>query len=115
VQEDVLINTSPGAAACFRRFIGYMGGEMNKDLVLEKLRTIEDRVPLLLFWGEDDTSVSVDIGRAARDRLPCSRLVTVRGLNHTPYYENPTLFNRVLLAYMGGSLDSVSADGLTLR
>jgi 2-hydroxy-6-oxonona-2,4-dienedioate hydrolase len=114
VREDVLINTSPGAAECFRRFIGYMGGEMNNDLVLERLRTIEDRVPLLLFWGVDDTSVSVDIGRAAREKLPRSRLVTVTGLNHTPYYENPSLFNRVLLAYMHGVLDTVSAEGLTL-
>jgi pimeloyl-ACP methyl ester carboxylesterase len=114
VREDVLINTSPGAADCFRRFIDYMGSEMNNDLVLEKLRTIEDRVPLLLFWGVDDSSVSVEIGRAARERLPRSRLVTVKGLNHTPYYENPALFNRVLLAFMGGALDIVSAEGLTL-
>jgi pimeloyl-ACP methyl ester carboxylesterase len=114
VREDVLINTSPGAAACFERFIDYMAGDFNNDLVLERLPAIADRVPLLLFWGEDDSSVSVEIGRAARARLPKARLIVVQGLNHTPYYENPRLFNEVLLKFIAGALDSVHAPGLTL-
>lgn len=114
VREDVLINTSPGAAGCFDRFIGYMAGAINQDLVLERLRTIEEQVPLLLFWGVDDTSVPVDVGRAARERLPRARLVTVEGLNHTPYYEAPALFNEVLLAFIRGRLQGLSTEGLVL-
>lgn len=115
VVEDVLFNTSPGASACFDKFLTYMAGPINDDLVLERLPAIAEQVPLLLFWGVDDTSVSVDIGRAARDRLPRARLVTVEHLNHTPYYENPPLFNEVLLKFIAGRLDSVQAPGLTLR
>jgi pimeloyl-ACP methyl ester carboxylesterase len=114
VQEDVRINTSPGAAACFDKFLKYMADGINNDLVLERLRTIEDKVPLLLFWGTDDSSVNVDIGRAAHASLPKSRLITVQNLNHTPYYENPPLFNDVLLRYITGRLDGVQAPGLSL-
>jgi len=114
VREDVRINTSPGASACFDRFLRYMADGINADLVGERLRSIEDRVPLLMFWGEDDTSVSVSIGRAARASLPKARLVVVKGLNHTPYYENPPLFNEVLLRYIGGRLEGLSAPGLEL-
>jgi pimeloyl-ACP methyl ester carboxylesterase len=114
VCEDVFFNTSPGAAACFDKFLIYMADGINDDLVLERLRTIEDRVPLLLFWGVDDSSVSIEIGRAAHAKLPKSRLITVENLNHTPYYENPQLFNEVLLKFIAGKLDTVKAPGLTL-
>jgi 2-hydroxy-6-oxonona-2,4-dienedioate hydrolase len=85
VREDVLINTSPGASACFDRFLDYMANGINNDLVLERLPTIEDEVPLLLFWGSEDSSVSVQVGRAAHERLKKSRFICVDGLNHTPY------------------------------
>lgn len=114
VREDVLINTSPGASACFDRFITYMATSYNEDLVLDRLREIEDKVPLLLFWGEDDSSVSVAIGHKAREALPKSRLVCVKNINHTPYYENPTLFNDVLLKFMAGRIDDAHGQGLTL-
>ncbi|HEY0294450.1 MAG TPA: alpha/beta fold hydrolase [Bordetella sp.] len=114
VVEDVRINTSPGASACFDAFLAYMADGINDDLVLERLPEIAERVPLLLFWGVDDSSVSVDVGRAAHARLPKSRLITVEHLNHTPYYENPPLFNEVLLKFIAGRIDDVQAPGLTL-
>jgi 2-hydroxy-6-oxonona-2,4-dienedioate hydrolase len=114
VREDVLFNTSPGAAACFDKFLKYMADGINDELVLDRLPTIADQVPLLLFWGLEDSSVSIDIGRAAHARLPRSRLVTVEHLNHTPYYENPAVFNEVLLKFIGGQLDTVCTPGLTL-
>jgi 2-hydroxy-6-oxonona-2,4-dienedioate hydrolase len=115
VLEDIRINTSPGAAACFDKFLTYMAYDINRDLVGERLPVIADIVPLLLFWGVDDTSVSVEVGRAARAKLPKARLVTVEHLNHTPYYENPPLFNEVLLRFIDGTLDTMAAPGLTLN
>ncbi|HVO89498.1 MAG TPA: alpha/beta fold hydrolase [Casimicrobiaceae bacterium] len=114
VLEDIRINTSPGASACFDKFLTYMAYQMNQDLVGDRLHAIADRVPLLLFWGIDDTSVSVEIGRAARAKLAKSRLITVEHLNHTPYYENPPLLNEVLLRFISGTLDGVAAPRLTL-
>jgi 2-hydroxy-6-oxonona-2,4-dienedioate hydrolase len=114
VREDVLINTSPGAAACFDRFLTYMAKGFNDDLVLDRLGEIADTVPLLLFWGVNDSSVPVETGRAARARLTKSRLVCVEGLNHTPYYENPSLFNHVLVKFIVGELPAITAFGLIL-
>jgi pimeloyl-ACP methyl ester carboxylesterase len=114
VNEDILINTSPGAAACFRKFTAYMAGAINEDMVLEPLRAIEEQVPLLLFWGVDDASVPVATGRHARSQLPRARLITVDGLNHTPYYEDPQLFNRVLLAWIRGGLEAIREKGLSV-
>jgi 2-hydroxy-6-oxonona-2,4-dienedioate hydrolase len=102
VREDVLINTSPGASACFDRFLVYMLDGINNDLVLERLAGIENEVPLLLFWGSEDSSVSVQIGRAAHERLKKSRFICAEGLNHTPYFENPALFNSALLKFIQG-------------
>jgi pimeloyl-ACP methyl ester carboxylesterase len=114
VSEDVKINTSPGAAACFDRFLAYMASDFNNDLVLDRLPAIAERIPLLLFWGVDDSSVPVAVGRAAREKLPRARLVCVDHVNHTPYYENPPLFNDILLRFMRGSLESLNIRGVTL-
>jgi 2-hydroxy-6-oxonona-2,4-dienedioate hydrolase len=114
VHEDVRINTSPGAAACFDKFLTYMGSGFNDDLVLDRLPGIADAVPLLLLWGVNDSSVAVEIGRKARASLAEARLVCVEGLNHTPYYENPALFNHVLLKFIAGELAAITASGLTI-
>ncbi len=115
VREDVMINTSPGASACFDKFLDYMEERINDDLVLDGLKALDGKFPLLLFWGIDDTSVSVEIGEKARDELQSARLVKVENLNHTPYYEDPALFNDTLLRFLSGNLDSISHPGLTLR
>jgi pimeloyl-ACP methyl ester carboxylesterase len=114
VREDVMINTSPGASACFDKFLTYMGDGFNRDLVGERLAEMDGRIPLLLFWGVEDSSVPVAVGRAARDKLTKARLVCVENLNHTPYYENPPLFNDVLMRFIEGGLDEVRHPGLTL-
>jgi len=114
VREDVKINTSPGASACFDKFLTYMADGFNRDLVLDRLAAIDGRIPLLLFWGVEDSSVPVAVGRAARERLTKARLVCVENLNHTPYYENPPLFNDVLLRFIEGGLDGMQRPGITL-
>src|SRR6185437_6953817 len=111
VREDVLINTSPGAGESLGRFVDHMAAGFNGDLVSEGLAALER--PLLLLWGEEDQSVPVEIGRAARKALPRARLVTFARTNHTPYMERPELFNRVLLDFLSGKLGSYAAPELT--
>lgn len=82
--------------------------------MLERLAAIDGRIPLLLFWGVEDSSVPVAVGRAARERLTKARLVCVENLNHTPYYENPPLFHDVLLRFIEGGLEGMRQPGLTL-
>lgn len=102
VREDVAINTSPGARESFERFLNYFGTAFNEDLVLDRLAALQDRFPLLLLWGEEDKSVPVEIGRAAHQALPHSRLVVFKNTSHTPYWEHPALFNRTLLEFLRG-------------
>jgi pyruvate dehydrogenase E2 component (dihydrolipoamide acetyltransferase) len=115
VREDVLVNTSPGAAGCLSRFCGYMAERFNRDLVLDGLAALGKALPLLLVWGEEDQSVPVAVGRAARERLVDAKLVTFARTNHTPYMERPELFNRVLIDFLGGRLGSFAAPELTYR
>lgn len=106
VVEDVRVNTSPGAAESFDIFLRYFNSGFNNDLVLERLAALGDRFPLLLLWGEEDKSVPVEIGRAAHASLPRSRLAVFKRTNHTPYWEHPPLFNRVLLDFLAGRLQA---------
>jgi pimeloyl-ACP methyl ester carboxylesterase len=114
VREDVMINTSPGAWACFDKFLTYMADGFNRDLVLEPLAAIDGRTPLLLFWGVEDSSVPVARGRAARERLTKARLVCVENLNHTPYYEKSVAVQRCAAALHRGRARWDTATGLTL-
>lgn len=113
VREDVLVNTSPGARECLDRFCGYMAERFNQDLVLDGLAALGKTPPLLLLWGEEDQSVPVAVGRAARERLRDAKLVTFARTNHTPYMERPELFNRVLTDFLAGRLGSFAAPELT--
>jgi pimeloyl-ACP methyl ester carboxylesterase len=113
VEEDLRINTSPGAKESFERFLDYMATRFNDDLVLEGLRRLGARVPLLLLWGEEDKSVAVEVGRAARRALPEAKLTTIAGANHTPYIENPEAFNRVVLDFLRGRHGAYTAPGVT--
>lgn len=114
VAEDVLINTSPGAAACFDRVLSYMATEFNQHLIDESLQGLPERMRLFLFWGEEDTSVPVHIGQAAHQSLPRSRFACAKGLNHTPYYEDPQLFNTTLLKFLKDDLGTLHNSGVTL-
>jgi pimeloyl-ACP methyl ester carboxylesterase len=104
VREDVAVNTSPGAAESFARFLDYFRTGFNEDLVLDRLAALQGRFPLLLLWGEADKSVPVEIGRAAHQALPQSRLVVFKNTSHTPYWEHPALFNRTLLEFLQGDI-----------
>jgi pimeloyl-ACP methyl ester carboxylesterase len=102
VEEDLRINTSPGAKESFAAFLDYMATRFNDDLVLEPLRRLGDRVDLMLLWGDQDKSVPVEIGRAARRELARARLAVIAGINHTPYIENPDAFDSIVLDFLGG-------------
>jgi 2-hydroxy-6-oxonona-2,4-dienedioate hydrolase len=113
VEEDARVNTSPGARESFERFFDYMDRRFNDDLVLEALSRLGARVPLLLLWGEEDRSVPVEVGRAARGALPDAMLATIARVNHTPYIENPAAFNGIVLSFLQGRLRALTAPDVT--
>jgi pimeloyl-ACP methyl ester carboxylesterase len=53
---------------------------------------LAERLPTLLIWGTDDPIIPIEHGRAARERIPESRLVEISGSGHWPQLDDPDRF-----------------------
>lgn len=80
----------PGNAACFRSLLGRVldgrAPRPENELTDGELAAIG--APVLFVWGDDDTFLSPDAGRASVDKLPDARLVVVAG-GHEPWLDDP--------------------------
>ncbi len=56
--------------------------------------------PMLLMWGEEDTWVSIEEGRALHAQLPGADWVAYTGAGHLPMEESPEMFHRDLLNFL---------------
>jgi pimeloyl-ACP methyl ester carboxylesterase len=66
----------------------------------EKLETL--RVRTLLMTGAADMFTPPSIMRKIARHLPTNQLVIVPECGHSPYWEQPELFNRTVLKFIGG-------------
>ena len=114
VKEDVLVNTSPGAQESLGKFGRHLASGYNDGLALPDLMALDGRIPLMLLWGSADESVPVEVAHAAREQLPRAQLAVMHGINHTPYIENPALFQQIVLDFLQGGR-GISAAGVTYR
>jgi pimeloyl-ACP methyl ester carboxylesterase len=57
-------------------------------------------VPTLIIWGDHDTIIPVDQGRATHEAIPASRLEIFEGAGHFPHSEQPDRFCTVLTEFM---------------
>ena len=114
VKEDVLVNTSPGAEESLGKFGGHLASGYNDHLALPDLVALDGKIPLLLLWGSDDKSVPVEVAQATRERMPHARFAIMPGINHTPYIENPALFQQIVLDFLQNGR-GISAAGVTYR
>jgi pimeloyl-ACP methyl ester carboxylesterase len=53
---------------------------------------LAQRLPTLLIWGSRDPIIPIEHGRAARERIPESRLVELPGAGHWPQLDDPDRF-----------------------
>ncbi len=53
-------------------------------------------LPTLIVWGEKDSIIPVEHGRAAHDAMPGSRLEVFPGAGHIPHHADPERFARLL-------------------
>ncbi len=53
---------------------------------------LAERLPTLLIWGTDDPIIPIEHARAARARIPESRLVEIAGSGHWPQLDDPDRF-----------------------
>jgi len=98
VEAEYRINNSPGAKESFATLGKYIAERLDDDVVGEKLAA--SAVPVLLAWGDQDKTVPLAVGQQAAKLLPKSKLVTLPGAAHTPYYEKHQDFNAALAEFL---------------
>jgi 2-hydroxy-6-oxonona-2,4-dienedioate hydrolase len=104
IEEEFRFNNSPGAAAALQKLGEYIARDLDKDLVGEKLNQLPPDIPILLVWGDQDKTVPLNAGLEAHNLIPRSKLVVLKGVAHTSYFEDPLSFNQVLIDFMCGRL-----------
>ena len=61
---------------------------------------LAQRLPTLLIWGSRDPIIPIEHGRAARERIPESRLVEIPGAGHWPQLDDPDRFGAELTEFV---------------
>jgi pimeloyl-ACP methyl ester carboxylesterase len=69
-----------------------------QPLTWAMLETI--RLPTLLMTGESDLYAPPSLLRMQASHIPHAEVVTIPEAGHSPYWEQPTLFNRILLDFL---------------
>lgn len=83
---------SPVMKKTFRNIVG-------KDLtpLLEEIST-----PTLLIWGNRDRQTPLYMARKMHKRLPCSKLVVLKGAGHFCYLEKHNIFYKAVFYFLQG-------------
>jgi pimeloyl-ACP methyl ester carboxylesterase len=115
INEEYRINNSPGAKESFAQLGSYIGERLDDDLVGERLAALTSKLPMLLIWGAEDKTVPLAVGDAAWKMLHGSRLAVLARAAHSPYYERPADFNRLVCNFLGGSFGNREAEGVEYR
>jgi 2-hydroxy-6-oxonona-2,4-dienedioate hydrolase len=102
IEEEFRFNNSPGAADALQKLGQYIATDLDKDVVGEKLNQLPPDIPILLIWGDQDKTVPLIAGMAARKLIHRSKLAVLKGVAHSSYFEDPLSFNQVLIDFMCG-------------
>jgi pimeloyl-ACP methyl ester carboxylesterase len=66
-------------------------------------------VPTLIIWGDHDSIIPLEQGRAAHSAIPGSRLEIFEGTGHFPHCEHPDRFCNVLIEFMNTTSPSTTS------
>jgi pimeloyl-ACP methyl ester carboxylesterase len=66
--------------------------------ILQKLSSIAN--PTLIIWGRQDATVPVSHGEFAAKSMPHARLEVIDKCAHVPMFEQPEIFNRLVLDFL---------------
>jgi pimeloyl-ACP methyl ester carboxylesterase len=66
-------------------------------------------VPTLIIWGDHDSIIPVEQGRAAHAAIPGSRLEIFEGTGHFPHCERPDQFCHALIDFMNTTHPSTTS------
>jgi 2-hydroxymuconate-semialdehyde hydrolase len=64
------------------------------------LRSIAERVPTILLWGDKDVLVPIATAHELQHAMGGVPLIEFPGVGHLPYEESPTEFSRAVIAWM---------------
>jgi 3-oxoadipate enol-lactonase len=80
---------------------GYIGccHAIPKINTTDRLREI--RCPAMVMVGEEDPRTPVAVARTIQEALPSSELVVLKSASHLSNMEQPDVFNKALLAFLG--------------
>lgn len=78
----------PSSPAGLAAMYEYTGPLLQDAGLLDRLKAAAQ--PVLVVWGEDDTVVSPDFGRAYAAAFPDARFEPIAGASHLPIREQPT-------------------------
>lgn len=112
IEEDWRINNSAGAAEAFDALGRYYVNSIDADSAAPRIAALGGRFPTELVWGEFDQSVSREYGEQARALIPGAVLHIVPDCAHFPYWERPTLFNRLALDFIQRCSPAAQADSI---
>jgi pimeloyl-ACP methyl ester carboxylesterase len=59
--------------------------------------------PTLIVWGEHDSVVPPEVGGRLQASLPSAKLEVIPGAAHNPMWDQPEVFNRLVLAFLRGA------------
>jgi pimeloyl-ACP methyl ester carboxylesterase len=66
--------------------------------ILQKLSSIHN--PTLVIWGRQDTTVPLSQGELAALSMPNARLVIIDQCSHVPMFDQPEVFNLLVLDFL---------------
>ena len=85
-----------------------IGREILRTNLSHKLAAIQ--APTLIIWGDHDTIVPVQLGKALNEALVGSRLEIIPRAGHIPMWERPAEFNRLILDFLGENPQRPDSD-----
>ena len=57
-------------------------------------------IPVLILWGEKDTLIPLEVGKAVHSRIATSELKIYRNAGHVPHWEIPDEYNAAIIDFI---------------
>ncbi len=81
-------------------FLAYVQAQEANPITLEDLAAAAENVPVALMWGNQDTWVSVELGKTMAQAIPGAQLILYDEVGHLPMEEAVEAFNTDLIDFL---------------
>jgi pimeloyl-ACP methyl ester carboxylesterase len=84
----------------FRRAILSTLRDMPGDPFIEYRQLGQTKTPVLLLWGDKDTTIPIENAQLVREAVPQADYHIIQGARHASIYERPELVNPLLVNFL---------------